>query len=180
MILLQDKLTRRITLDALFCAFAMMLSYLEGLIPIDLPIPGFRLGLANFVVMLVFCCISRKDAAVVSALRILLMGMLFGTATSLYFSFLGGLCSYLTLCILSLVGRRMSLIGVSILSAAMHNVGQTLAAVSLFGPSVILSYLPMLLVASVVYGGVMGILLNAALPRMQPILTRLGIGGRAV
>ncbi len=174
---MRDKLTRRIALDALFCAFAMILSYVEGLLPLDLPIPGFRLGLANFAVMLVFCRISKEDAAVVSGLRILLMGILFGSATSLYFSFLGGLFAYLTLCLLSLIGRRMSMIGVSILSAAMHNSGQTLAAVTLFGPSVILSYLPMLLFASAVYGGAMGVLLNVTLPRLDPILYRLKEGG---
>ena len=64
----------------------------------------------------------------------------------------------------------MSFVGVSILSAAAHNTGQILAAVTLFDGSLLFSYLPMLLVASILCGGAVGILLNLTLPRLQRIL----------
>ncbi len=168
-ILSRDKRVRRIALDAMLIALAMMLSYLEVLLPLQalLPLPGFRLGLANVVVMLTFCLLSPVDAAIVSGVRILLMGLLFGSATSLYFSFLGGLLAFLTLLLLRPIQKRISFVGVSILCAAAHNLGQILAAVTLFGVSLLLSYLPMLLIASVIYGGIVGVLVNLLAPRLQ-------------
>lgn len=167
---LRDNLARRVCADAIFCAAAMMLSYLEVLLPLNLlvPIPGFRLGLANVAILLVFCLISPLDAGVVSLLRILLMGVLFGSVTSLWFSFLGGLLSYLVLFLLSKVGKRMSFFGVSVLCAAAHNTGQVIAAGAIFGWGLIYSYLPALLFASAIYGGVVGVILNLLLPRLAP------------
>jgi uncharacterized membrane protein len=53
--MLRDKITRRVALDAMLCCFAMLLSYLEALLPLTvIPLPGFRLGLANIAVVLVF------------------------------------------------------------------------------------------------------------------------------
>lgn len=174
---LRGKVTRRICLDALLIAFAMMLSYLEVLLPLNawIPLPGFRLGLANLAVMLTFCLFSPADAAIVSFIRILAMGLLFGSATSLYFSALGGLLSFFMLLLLSKCAKRyLSFVGLSILCAAAHNCGQILAAVTLFGRSLIVSYLPFLLVSAVICGGAVGILLNLLYPR----LARLGLWGR--
>ena len=160
--------TKRLCLDACLVAFAMMLSYLEVLLPLQalIPLPGFRLGLANVAVTVTFCLLSPIDAACVSTIRILLMGLLFGSATSLYFSFLGGLCSFLMLLLLSRVAKRCSFAGVSVMSAAAHNFGQILAAMTLFGTGLIFSYLPLLLIASVIYGGIVGLLLNLLIPRL--------------
>ncbi|MBQ9773661.1 MAG: Gx transporter family protein [Clostridia bacterium] len=170
----QGKRTRRICVNAMLCAVAMLLSYLEALLPLQvLPIPGFRLGLANVAVVAVFCLLSPLDAAIVSSVRIVLMGLLFGTVTSFYFSLLGGVFSFLMLILLRAVGRRCSYVGVSVLCAAAHNTGQICAAVTLFGAALIPSYLPLLLFASVIYGGVIGLLLNLLLPRLQPHVCRL-------
>lgn len=171
---LRAERTRRVCLDALLIALAMMLSYLEVLLPLQLwiPLPGFRLGLANLVVVLVFCLLSPVDAAIVSASRILLMGLLFGSATSLWFSAMGGLFSYLTLLLLSKCAKRCSFLGVSILSAAAHNSGQITAAATLFGGSVVLSYLPFLLIAALIYGTIVGILLNLLFPRIRLLLQK--------
>lgn len=170
-----DK-TRRICFDALLAATAMLLSYLETVIPLQLliPLPGIRLGLANLAVVTVFALVSPLDAALVSAVRIFATGLLFGSVTSLYFSALGGLCAFFMLLLLSYVGKSMSFVGVSILSAAAHNAGQILAAVTLFDPSLLFSYLPMLLLAAILCGGAIGALLNLTLPRLQRILE----GGR--
>ena len=158
--------TRRVVLDAMLVALAMMLSYLEVLLPLELwlPLPGFRLGLANFLTVTVFSLISKKDAAVISGARILLMGLLFGSVTSLYFSAMGGLFSFLSLLLLSKIGTRCSYFGVSILSAAAHNCGQLTAAVTLFGTSLISSYLSFLLIAALICGGTVGYFSTCAFP----------------
>ncbi len=177
----QGKLVRRMALDALLCVFAMMLSYLEVLLPLSvlIPLPGFRLGLANVAVVLVFVLFSPVDAALVSAVRILLMGLLFGSPTTLYFSAMGGLLSFLLLLVMRFIGKRCSFLGLSVLSAAAHNAGQILAAVTVFGTSLISSYLPFLLLASVLFGGIVGVLLNLLVPRLIPHFERVKGGNRA-
>jgi len=175
----QGRGIRRIAVDAMLIALAMMLSYLEVLLPLQalIPIPGFRLGLANIVVMLTFCLISPLDAALVSGARITLMGLLFGSATSLYFSALGGLFAFLSLLLMKYFGKGCSFLGVSVISAAAHNAGQILAASTLFGFSLATTYLPLLLVASTIYGGIVGILVNLLYPRLQRLPLRWGAGG---
>ena len=171
---LRGDRTRRVCLLALFTAFAMMLSYLEVLLPLGLwiPLPGFRLGLANLAVTAVFFLLSPVDAAIVSLTRITLMSLLFGSATSFWFSILGGTFAYLMLLFSAKCARGCSLIGISVLSAAAHNCGQILAATVLFGTGLILSYLPWLLIASIVCGGAVGTLLNLTLPRMRVLWER--------
>lgn len=170
----QANLTRRICIDAMLCVLAMMLSYLEAILPLNLlvPIPGFRLGLANVIIVAVFCLFKPIDAFAVLSVRILLMGLLFGSPTSLYFSAMGGIFSFAVLMLAKYLCKKCSLIGVSILCAAAHNTGQVIAAVTIFDAALITTYLPALLLASAVYGGIVGVLLNLLLPRLQKVATR--------
>ncbi len=161
--------TRRLCLDAMLLCVALMLSYIESMLPTLLPLPGFRLGLANFAVTVAFCLYTPIDAAIISFMRISIMGILFGSVTSLWFSFLGGLLAFFMLLLLSKAGNRMSFVGVSVLCAVAHNIGQLTAAAVLFGSSVILSYLPYLLFAAAVFGSVVGVLLDLCVPRLQKL-----------
>lgn len=168
------KLTRRIAYDAAFLILALGLSYLEALFPLGaiIPIPGFKLGLANVVVMLVLWRISVADAAIVSLLRVTVMGMLFGTPMSFLFSFCGALLSFAVLVLLrKTASGRISFIGVSVLSASAHNMGQLLCAGIFFGFGVVSSYLPFLLVASTVFGALSGAVINAIYPPLEKIRT---------
>ena len=170
----RDNLVRRLCIDAMLCGLAMMLSYLEAVLPLNLlvPLPGFRLGLANVAVVAVFCLFTPLDAFAVLSVRILLMGLLFGSPTSLYFSAMGGLFSFAVLMLAKYLCKRCSLVGVSILCAAAHTMGQIVAAVTIFDAALITTYLPALLIASVIYGGIVGALLNLLIPRLQKTIAR--------
>ena len=166
---LRADLTRRLCLDAAFLTTAMTLSYLESLIPFGLilPLPGFKLGLANLAVTLAFVLIGWRDAAIISSLRILLMNVLFGSASSFFFSALGGLFAFAALILASLLLKKCSYVGISALCAAAHNLGQLLAAVCLFGSGILLSYLPVLLIAALLSGSLSGIVLNLSIPTLK-------------
>ncbi len=165
-----DRL-RRLCICGISVTAAMMLSYLESLLPLQLllPLPGFKPGLANTVTVMLFAAFSRRDAAVVSAVRILLMGLLFGSPVSLFFSACGGLLAFLSLLLAARLLRGCSHVGVCVLCAAAHNLGQLLAASILFGAGILLSYLPLLLIAATVSGTLTGLLLNLAMPRLQKL-----------
>lgn len=157
---------RRLTADALLLCVALMLSYLEALLPI-VPLPGVRLGLAQLVVTIAYFRLGRADAAVISAVRVALMALLFGSVTSLYFSACGALLAYLGLYLGDrLLRRHCSYIGLGVLCAALHNVGQCLAAATLFGIGVLLAYLPVLLTVACVTGALGGVLVCAIADRI--------------
>lgn len=158
---------RLIALDAAFLGLALILSYVEVLFPVSMiiPLPGFKLGLANMIVLWLAVNRGAFDAGSVSLLRVAIIAMLFGTPVSFWFSFGGALFSFLVI----LLVRRcsaLSYIGASVLSAAAHNFGQLVAASCLFGIGTMLAYLPVMLVAAVIFGALCGMLLNLIAPRM--------------
>lgn len=171
----ERKLTRRVAADAVFLVLALALSYIEVVIPLGaiLPLPGFKLGLANILVMILVWRVSAADGAVVSFLRVVIMGLLFGTPISMLFSAGGALLSFLTQLLLKrFSGNAISFIGISVLSASAHNVGQLICAGAVFDFRVVITYLPLLLVASVIFGTISGILVN----RLYPCLERIKFG----
>ena len=161
-ILSSDKRLTRLAADAAFTGAALLLSFVEAVIPIGaLPLPGFKLGLCNLAVTAAAFRYSVKDAAAVSLCRILLNFLLFGSPTSLIFSLTGGIfvLAALTVFTRPAVAPHFSFLGVSVLCAMMHNAGQLCASRILLGPAV-WSYLPALLAASLLYGGLNGVILN--------------------
>lgn len=153
---------KRLSLDAMLLALAMVLSYIEAILPLSLalPLPGAKLGLANIAVTLCFCMISPADAFAVSMTRIFLTSLLFGSISSFWFSLAGGMLAYLGLWIARPLKNKVTYYGISVMCAALHNVGQCLAAAVLLGDAAILSYLPLLLISAVLFGLVMGAIIT--------------------
>ena len=73
----------------LFTAVAIIFGYVETLIPVFAGIPGIKLGLANLSVLFILERYSLKEAALVSAVRILVIGFLFGNMFSILYSLAG-------------------------------------------------------------------------------------------
>ena len=63
----------------LLLAFALILSYIETLIPFQSGVPGIKLGLANLAVILSLYLFGWKEALLLTTLKALLSGLLFGT-----------------------------------------------------------------------------------------------------
>lgn len=154
---MQDK-AYRLTLDACLAAVAMMLSFLETLLPLPLPLPGLRLGLCNVAVMLALFHIGVPDAACISLCRILLSWLLFGNLSGFLFSLGGGACSFLALWLMRRCGDAVSRPCASVAGAAAHMLGQSLVCALLYGSAVLFRYLPFLLLASIPLGALTGLL----------------------
>ena len=89
----------------LYVAVALICSYIETLIPIQFGVPGIKLGLANLVVLLVLYTMNGRDALLVSVLRILLAGFMFGNPFSILYSLSGGFLSFLVMWLLKRSGK---------------------------------------------------------------------------
>ena len=150
--------TRRITIMAMCVALAMILSYVESMIPSP-GIPGVKLGLANIVVVFALYKLGWKEAVGISLLRVFLVSLLFGHAASLMYSASGAVLSLAGMILLK-KSDKLSCVAVSVLGGVLHNAGQILMAVVLMGHNVVY-YLPVLILSGTVAG--IGIGLVAAI-----------------
>ena len=120
-------------LMGILVALAMMLSYVEVLLPpLVAGIPGIKIGLANVVTLFALYRYGALRATAVSLVRVLLMFLLFGNAVSLAYSAAGATLSLLVMLLLKKT-RLFSAVAVSVVGGISHNVGQILMAMLLLG-----------------------------------------------
>lgn len=161
------KKTNRLALGGLLAALALVLSLLEGILPLGLlvPLPGIKLGLSNIVTLVALYALGPGGALGVVLCRIATLYLITGNFTGLFLSLLGALLSWL---VMALVARcsAFSIYGVSILGAAAHNIGQILGACLLLGGIGPVYYLPLLLCAGLFTGPLVAKLAALCLPRV--------------
>lgn len=141
-----------ITRMALLMAAALILSWVEAILPFQIPVPGVKLGFANIVLLFVLYGNSFPTALCFGVLRALLSGLFLGRLSGVLFS-LGG--TVLALCGMALLKkcRCFSPLGVSMAGAVLHGVGQLTVAALLLTPGV-LSLLPLMGISSAACGAV--------------------------
>ena len=91
----KEPLNQKLARMGLFTALGAIFGYVESLLPVFAGIPGVKLGLANLSVLYILMRYSLKEATLVSALRILVVGMLFGNAFGIFYSLCGAALSLL-------------------------------------------------------------------------------------
>ena len=159
-------MSRKVTYAAILVALAMTFSYIEVLIPINVGLPGMKLGLANLVVLIGFYILKPQEVFFISLVRILLMGCLFGNGLSLMYSLSGGILSYLIMLLLKNI-KGFSIVGISIAGGVSHNIGQILAAILIIQNNKIIYYLPPLMIAGIITGVLIGFLAKMILPTVS-------------
>lgn len=147
--------SKQVARYALLVALAMVLSWLESLVPLSAAVPGVKLGLTNLVVIFALYRMGARDAAAISLVRVLLVSFTFGNAYSFAYSLAGAALSLAVMCLLKRTGK-FSILGVSIAGAVCHNIGQILVAMAVLGTAKIAWYLPALLVSGVAAGVCIG------------------------
>lgn len=158
----------KVAVFGVFTSLALILSYVELLIPINFGIPGMKLGLANLLVVILLYKGCPRDALLLSVIRILLSSLIFGNMFSIFYSLGGGLLSLAVMVFLKKTGQ-FTVAGISIGGGASHNVGQLLVAMFVVQTYQVGYYLPVLLIAGVITGAVIGILSAEVLKRTQSI-----------
>jgi heptaprenyl diphosphate synthase len=158
--------SKKIATYGLLVALAFILSYIESLFPVFIAIPGIKLGLANLVVITAIYKMGVKEAFVLSIIRIVLVGFTFGNPSTMMFSLVGGLLSWLLMVIFQKT-NLFSTIGVSIIGGIAHNIGQILVAILVVENIDIIYYLPVLLIFGVIMGALIGILATIIIKRLK-------------
>lgn len=147
----------------LFAAIAIIFGYVESLIPFFAGIPGMKLGLANLAVLFILEKYSWKEAALVSTVRILVIGFLFGNMFSILYSLAGAALS-LTVMTLMKKFSGFSILGISVAGGVSHNIGQLIVASLIVENTSLLYYAPALLISGVVTGLLIGLLAGESRP----------------
>lgn len=165
----RDERTRKIALYGMLIALAFIFSYIESMVPIPVPIPGVKLGIANLVNIVGLYSVGAVGTAAVSLIRILLVGFTFSNMFSMFYSLSGGVLSLLVMILARKTGA-FSKVGVSILGGIFHNIGQLLIAAFVTKTAGVFAYFPMLLVAGVITGAVIGLLGGMITERISPMI----------
>lgn len=149
--------TKKITLSAVMTAFALILSYIEMLLPpIWSAVPGIKMGLPNIAIIFLLYKLSFKYAFVVSVIRTIMVALLFGNVLSLAYSFSGAVLSITVMWLLKKTDF-FSTVGVSIAGGVFHNLGQIITAIIILGTKEIGYYMIVLIPSGIIAGIFVGL-----------------------
>ena len=144
--------TRKLVLMSLLTAAALTIFVIENQIPLPVPIPGVKLGLANIITLVAMLLLGRKEAGAILLVRVLMGAMFAGSPSTLLFSAAGGLFAYLVMCLTTGVFSDSQLWIVSALAGVAHNAGQLLACALVVKTPGVLAYAPILAASGVITG----------------------------
>jgi heptaprenyl diphosphate synthase len=160
---------RRITIVPLLTAAGTVIFIFESLIP--QPLPWAKLGLSNIAVLLTLYYFNFVEALAVSWLRVIIGGLFTGSlfSPSFAFGFVGGACAVSMMWMgKRFFQKKFSPVGLSIMGAAAHNIGQLTIAQTLFvQQTVIWKLLPIMLTFSVFSGALTGLIAFEVLEKIR-------------
>jgi heptaprenyl diphosphate synthase len=163
--------TNKIALLGIFGALALVLSFLEGMLIPDIPfLPvGAKPGLSNIITMYIAGTMGFPGALYITMLKAL-FALITRGATGAFMSFCGGILSTVAVCLLiKYQGRIFSYLGIGIVGAVMHNLGQLIAACIVSGTFALLNYGKYLLIFALITGTVTGTVLLLLMPRLEKL-----------
>ena len=148
---------RRYAMLVILITNAILISFLDSLIPIPIPVPGIKLGLGNIITLVAVAFLSLKDVLFITIVRSFVVAILTRGIMMLPFSVSGGVLSALAMWLIyKKLSGLFSVKGVSMVGAMVHSVTQLTVASLILGQSVVMYYLPVLLIASVFTGLITG------------------------
>lgn len=167
------KSTYKIALFGMLGAVALVLSFLESLIPMSsfMP-PGAKAGFSNIATMLAASVLGLVPALAIALIK---AGFALVTrgVTAFFMSLCGGVLSTAVMYLLFKFSKRTGYLVIGVISALMHNLGQLAVAAVLVGNSAVLGYAPVLLISGIVTGALTGSLLRVTMPKILNITQNL-------
>ncbi len=161
------KRTKKLALLALLTAVALIMFVIELQIPAPIPVPGVKLGLSNIISLIVLLLFGWKEALAVLLVRIVLGSVLTGQLGALPYALLGGLLSFLAMCLLKRIVTKKQLWVLSVVGGFFHNLGQLGMAVLITKTPGLVAYLPILLLSGMIAGLFTGLAAQAVISRLR-------------
>ena len=150
--------TQKLTFISVLVAQALVLHIFERMIPVPFISPGAKLGLSNIITVIALYTLGFKDTLMMILARIILAALLVSSISGLLYSLAGGLLSFVTMYFIKQIGKdNISIIGVSIVGAFFHNVGQIIVSALIVQNINMVLYFPVLAVAGLGTGFFVGV-----------------------
>ena len=159
---------KTVTLSALI-AVAMILSYVESLLPVFVAVPGVKMGLSNIATVFTLYTLGWPYALCVSVVRVFLSGMLFGNPVGLIYSLSGTAFALLIMILLKKLDSFSS-VGVSVAGGVCHNAGQIIAACIVMKTSGIALYFIPLVISGTISGVLIGLVAGMLVERIKKFI----------
>ena len=149
---------QKMALLGVLTAAPIVIAILESFIP-SIGIPGVKMGLANIVILIILYELGIWEAGVVNLLRVLVVSLARGTFLSMGFlmSLTGAALSFGIMVLFSLLIKKFSIIGVSVIGSVFHVTGQIIIAMIFLGSAYIFLYLPIIAISAIITGVFVGI-----------------------
>ena len=166
---MKTNIARQTALTGVLSAQALALSFVESLIPAIAGFPpGAKPGLSNVVVMFAAGTLGVPQTIAIALIKAVFAGLTRGF-TAFFMSLAGGVLSTAAALIL-LRSKKIKLgyIGIGIICAVCHNIGQLCVASVISGtPRLFMSYGPFLLLAAMLTGFLTGTVLKYIMPALE-------------
>ena len=157
---------QRITRIALLTALSLILFILEGFLPLPLPVPGAKLGLAAIVTLIALYLLPTRDAALMLTLRIILASVFGGGLAPMIYSLAGGAASFAAMVLLKRY-TQLSIVGISAAGGFLHNMAQLLVAAAVLETTALFVYAPVLGIVGIFTGILIGITARGILQKIS-------------
>ncbi len=157
---------RKMTIITMLLAMSIVFHMIEPVIP--MPIPGVKLGLANIFGLIALFLFGTKEMLGINFMRViiasLLRGIIFGTG---FWLSLSGVALSSIMVVLFYRYSKLSLVGLSMVAATFHNVGQILAIIMIWSSIFLIYWLPPMIWLSIPTGILTGTLAKEAIKRVD-------------
>ncbi len=149
--------TKKNVLLSILISQALILNIIERAIPVPVPVPGVKLGLANVISLFTIIVFGLKETITVVILRTFLSSMFAGGLSSFFYSLAGGLLSGIIMSYMYIRHKELfSIPTISVVGAIFHNIGQIAVASVVISNIHLFYYLPVLLVSGILTGLIIG------------------------
>jgi len=168
---MKNNSTKKIVRLSLFLALGVVLNIIESMLPVLIPIPGVKLGIANTIGLLVLYFFGPKEYVLIGFLRVVLVALLrTGIGSTAFLLSMSGWFVSTVFVLLVQIFRKVSIYGLSMGSAVMHGVGQIIMVTIIYNLPEMINYLPILIFSGVISGCVLALLCSELLKRLDKIM----------
>ena len=151
---------------AMMTGVALILSVVESMLPININIPGVKIGLPNVITLFLVLNADKKSAFIVLLLRVVLSSIFAGQVMTFCYSLVGGLLCLFAMSFINFILKGNPVWFISLIGAIFHNIGQIAVAVCFMSWSVI-AYLPILIITGCIAGVLTGIVTDLTCRKMK-------------
>ena len=163
--------TRKMVLLSILISQALALHVIESAIPLPIPVPGVKLGLANIITLFVIIVFGYKETIIVVLLRTFLGSFFGGGLSGFLYSIAGGLLRATIMAFMYIRHKNIfSIVTISTVGAIFHNIGQLAVASLVVSNAYLFYYLPVILISGVITGVMIGLTVQFTINPLKRIL----------